>query len=171
MWRKGETKFFPKLRIHINDNNNSPHGKFHRFLFPFSSKFPDLNFAPYVLYIYSCYETRTWHKQWAFVTCGHTLKVIIIIIIIIIINIIIYTHMRPNLNSATGNFTIINGNRNEAGVDQYWSFRSMVRSIQSIVRLFHKIVSSFHKKVSLFHIYYIYFLMCKWSEYRVAIGA
>ena len=35
---------------HINDNNNSPHGKFHRFLFPFSSKFPDLNFAPYVIY-------------------------------------------------------------------------------------------------------------------------
>ena len=37
--------------MHIKDNN-SPHGKFHRFLFPFSSKFPDLNFAPYVLYIY-----------------------------------------------------------------------------------------------------------------------
>ena len=34
------------------DNNNSPHGKFHKFLFPFSSKFPDLNFASYVLYIY-----------------------------------------------------------------------------------------------------------------------
>ena len=50
---------FPKLRVHIKDNNNSPHGKFHRFLLPFSSKFPDLNFAPYVLYIYSCYETRT----------------------------------------------------------------------------------------------------------------
>ena len=40
--------FFPKLRVHIKDNNNLPHGKFHRFLFPFSSKFPDLNFAPYV---------------------------------------------------------------------------------------------------------------------------
>ena len=37
------------------DNNNSPHGKFHKFLFPFSSKFPDLNFASYVLYIYSYY--------------------------------------------------------------------------------------------------------------------
>ena len=35
--------------MHIKDNNNSPHGKFHRFLFPFFSKFPDLNFAPYVL--------------------------------------------------------------------------------------------------------------------------
>jgi len=35
----------------IKDNNNLPHGKFHRFLFPVSSKFPDLNFAPYVLYI------------------------------------------------------------------------------------------------------------------------
>ena len=42
--------FFPELRVHIKDNN-SLHGKFHRFLFPFSSKFPDLNFAPYVLYI------------------------------------------------------------------------------------------------------------------------
>ena len=27
--------------------------------FPFSSKFPNLNFGPYVLYIYPCYETRT----------------------------------------------------------------------------------------------------------------
>ena len=42
--------------MHIKGNNNSPHGKFHRFLFPFSSKFSDLNFAPHVLYIYSCYE-------------------------------------------------------------------------------------------------------------------
>ena len=41
--------FFPKLRVHIKDNNNSPHGKFYSFLFPFSSKFPDLTFAPYVL--------------------------------------------------------------------------------------------------------------------------
>ena len=39
--------------MHIKDNNNSPHGKFHRFLFPFSSKFPDRNFAPYVLYIFT----------------------------------------------------------------------------------------------------------------------
>ena len=35
--------------MHIKDNNKSPHGKFYSFLFPFSSKFPDLNFAPYVL--------------------------------------------------------------------------------------------------------------------------
>ena len=41
--------FFPKLRVHIKDNNKSPHGKFYSFLFPFSSKFSDLNFAPYVL--------------------------------------------------------------------------------------------------------------------------
>ena len=46
--------FSPKLRVRIKDNNSSPHGKFHRFLFPFSSKFPDLNFASYVLYIYQC---------------------------------------------------------------------------------------------------------------------
>ena len=43
--------FFPKLRVRIKDNNSSPHGKFHRFLFPFSSKFPDLNFASDVLYV------------------------------------------------------------------------------------------------------------------------
>ena len=52
------------------ENNNLSHGKFLVFFFPFSSKFSDLNFAKYVLYIYSCYETRTWHKQWAWVTCG-----------------------------------------------------------------------------------------------------
>ena len=43
--------FSPKLRVHIKDNNTSSHGKFHRFLFPFSNKFPDLKFVPYVLYI------------------------------------------------------------------------------------------------------------------------
>ena len=46
--------FFPKLRVRIKDNNSSPHGQFYRFLFPFSSKFSDLNFASYVLYIYPC---------------------------------------------------------------------------------------------------------------------
>ena len=49
--RKDDEDYFsPKLRVRIKDNNNSPHGKFHRFLFPFSSKFSDLNFASYVLY-------------------------------------------------------------------------------------------------------------------------
>ena len=44
----------------IKDNNNSPHGnKFHRFLFPFSSKFPDLNFAPYVLYMKPVCDTNS----------------------------------------------------------------------------------------------------------------
>ena len=43
-----------QLRVRIKDNNSSPHGKFHRFLFPFSCKFSDLNFASYVLYIYLC---------------------------------------------------------------------------------------------------------------------
>ena len=53
--KEGERgSFSPKLRVRIKDNNSSPHGKFHRFLFPFSSKFPDLNFASYVLYIYQC---------------------------------------------------------------------------------------------------------------------
>ena len=51
--KEGEREpFFPKLRVRIKDNNSSPHGKFYRFLFPFSSKFSDLNFASYVLYIY-----------------------------------------------------------------------------------------------------------------------
>ena len=31
--------FSPKLRVRIKDNNSSPHGKFYRFLLPFSSKF------------------------------------------------------------------------------------------------------------------------------------
>ena len=51
LWRKGDDDYFSKkLRVRIKDNKNSPHGKFHRFLFPFSSKFSDLNFASYVLY-------------------------------------------------------------------------------------------------------------------------
>ena len=51
LWRKGEEDYFPqKLRVRIKDHKNSPHGKFHQFLFPFSSKFSDLNFASYVLY-------------------------------------------------------------------------------------------------------------------------
>ena len=57
--RKDEGLFFLKLCVHIKDNNNSPHGEVHQFLFPFSSEFPDLNFVAYVLYIYSCYGTRT----------------------------------------------------------------------------------------------------------------
>ena len=53
--REGERgPFFPNLRVRIKDNNSSPHGKLYRFLFPFSSKFPDLNFASYILYIYLC---------------------------------------------------------------------------------------------------------------------
>ena len=49
--RKGDEDYFSlKLCVRIKDNNNSPHGKFHRFLFPFSSEFSDLNFVSYVLY-------------------------------------------------------------------------------------------------------------------------
>ena len=71
LWRKDDEDYFsPKLRIHMKDNNNLPHGKFHRFLFPFSSRFSDLNFASYVLYIYLCYVTC--HTQWAWVTYGQT---------------------------------------------------------------------------------------------------
>ena len=69
LWRKDDEDYFsPKLRIRIKDNNNSPHGKFHWFLFPFSSRFSDLNFASYVLYIYLCYVAC--HTQWAWVTYG-----------------------------------------------------------------------------------------------------
>ena len=51
LWRKGDEDYFSqKLRVRIKDNKNSPHGKFHWFLFPFSSKFSDINFASYVLY-------------------------------------------------------------------------------------------------------------------------
>ena len=46
-----KTIFSQKLRVRIKDNNISPHGKFQRFLFSFSSKFSDLNFASYVLHI------------------------------------------------------------------------------------------------------------------------
>ena len=41
---------FSETCVHVKDNN-SPHDKFHRFLFPFSIKFPDLNFASYAFYI------------------------------------------------------------------------------------------------------------------------
>ena len=71
LWRKDdEHSFSPKLRVRIKDNNNSPHGKFHWFLFPFSSKFSDPNFTSYVLYIYLYYVTC--HTQWAWVTYVHT---------------------------------------------------------------------------------------------------
>ena len=43
--------FFPKLRVRIKDNNSSPHGKFYRFLCPFSSKF----FRPKLRLICSLY--------------------------------------------------------------------------------------------------------------------
>ena len=41
----------PKLCARIKDNNDLPHGKFHRFLLPFSSEFSDLNFFSFLLYI------------------------------------------------------------------------------------------------------------------------
>ena len=54
---------FPKSRVHIKDNNNSPHVKLHQFLFPFSGKFLDLNFVLFVLYwftyvIWNLYVTQ-----------------------------------------------------------------------------------------------------------------
>ena len=48
---KGEADYFSRNFVYILRTTATPHnGKFHRFLFPFASKFPDLNFAPYVLY-------------------------------------------------------------------------------------------------------------------------
>ena len=50
--RKDEEDYFSRNFVCIYYNNKSPHGKFRLFLFPFSSKFPDLlNFTPFVLYI------------------------------------------------------------------------------------------------------------------------
>ena len=68
MKKDDEDYFSRKLHARIKDNDNSPHGKFHRFLFPFSRKFSNLNFALYVLYIYLCYVTC--HTKWAWVTYG-----------------------------------------------------------------------------------------------------
>ena len=77
LWRKDDEDYFsPKLRVRIKDNNNSPGDKFHRFLFPFSSKFSDLNFTSCVLYIYLCYVTC--HTQWAWVTCGYIRKLFMV---------------------------------------------------------------------------------------------
>ena len=51
LFRNGEEDYFPpKLRVRIKDHENSTNGNIHRFLFPFSSKFSDLNLASYVLY-------------------------------------------------------------------------------------------------------------------------
>ena len=54
--RKVEDNYFSlRLCVHVKDNSNLQHGKFHGCLFPyFSSKFSDLNFASYVLYNYQC---------------------------------------------------------------------------------------------------------------------
>ena len=40
-----EDYFSQKLHVRIKDHKNSPHVKFHRFLFPFFSKFSDLNLS------------------------------------------------------------------------------------------------------------------------------
>ena len=53
MYRGWSGPYFLKLCVYIKDNNNSSQGKFYWFLFTISSKFPDLNFAPHVLSIYS----------------------------------------------------------------------------------------------------------------------
>ena len=69
IWRKDdEDSFSPKVRVRIKDNNNSPHGKFHQFLFPFSSKFSDLNFSSYILYICLYMYYVMCYTQWAWVT-------------------------------------------------------------------------------------------------------
>ena len=63
LWRKNDDDYFPqKLRVRIKDNNNLPNGKFHQFLFPFSSRFLDLTFASYVFDIYLCF-VRVTHSE------------------------------------------------------------------------------------------------------------
>ena len=58
LWRKGKEDYFsPKVRVRFKDNTNSPHGKFHRFLFPFSSKF----FRPKFRLICSLYLPMSCH--------------------------------------------------------------------------------------------------------------
>ena len=60
LWKKGEDyNFSQTLCVRIKDNNNLPHGKFHRFSFPFSRKFLGLYFTSYVFCTYPCYVT--WH--------------------------------------------------------------------------------------------------------------
>ena len=64
--------FFPKTTCTTIKDINSPHSKFHRFLLPFSSKFSDLNFTSYVLYIQPrSLGTRLLYIYLYFVTC-HT---------------------------------------------------------------------------------------------------
>ena len=55
LYYEGKVKqtIFPETS-HIKGNTTLHVVSFIKFLFPFSNKFPDLNFAPYVLYIYSC---------------------------------------------------------------------------------------------------------------------
>ena len=63
LWRKDEDYFPLKFRVRIREKTTRDM-KFHRFLFPFSSKCLDLNFASYVPYIYHVMR----HTQWAWVT-------------------------------------------------------------------------------------------------------
>ena len=38
---------------------------------------------------------------------------------LLLLLLVVLLYIRPNLNSATGHLTVISGNRNKAGVDQY----------------------------------------------------
>ena len=50
--------FSPKPRVRIKDSNNSPHGKFHWFLFPFSSKT-----SPHMFFIFTYAMSRVTHSE------------------------------------------------------------------------------------------------------------
>ena len=50
---KGKSYEIRSLTL-ISIKSMKHYGKFHRFLFPFSNKFPDLNLSPYVSYITCC---------------------------------------------------------------------------------------------------------------------
>ena len=66
--RKDEGHYFSRNFVCILSTTTTRHMVSFIDFFPFSGKFPDLNLALYVLCIYSCYETGTWHKQRAWVT-------------------------------------------------------------------------------------------------------
>ena len=69
---KNSVLLFLTLRVHIKENNNSRHGKFIDFYFHFlanSVSRPKLR-PICSLYLLMLFETRTWHKYCAWVTCA-----------------------------------------------------------------------------------------------------
>ena len=63
---KMKKTIFPETFVHVKDNN-SPHDKFHQFLFPFSIKFPELNFAE--LCMLSIFAHVIWNLYMTQIVC------------------------------------------------------------------------------------------------------